>query len=220
MKAVERLGLDKDFANIKPETVKYRGQNITLSKQNQIDIATYLAGKTALVRKHWSDPALVDAANQAKRRLDKAGIGDLAERYLQTERMGTPNPITLTVGAISELGSGLRDLFTEGETNALSTKNQVKYMKLSEAISDKSFSEVSKEQSKIIKMQYNINPNKGFTLSTGNTEDDRAMRAELSTFVSAFTRGDDYQNLATKDQFETFQTNLKDEKTFYTIKYF
>ena len=43
------------------------------------------------------------------------------------------------------------------------------------------------------------------------------MRAELSTFVSAFTRGDDYQNLATKDQFETFQTNLKDEKTFYTI---
>ena len=217
VKAVERLGLDKDFANIKPETVTYRGQKVTLSKQNQIDIATYLAGKTALVRKHWSDPALVDAANQAKRRLDKAGIGDLAERYLQTERIGTPNPITLTVGAISELGSGLRDLFTEGETNALSTKNQVKYMKLSEAISDKSFSEVSKEQSKIIKMQYNINPNKGFTLSTGNTEDDRAMRAELSTFVSAFTRGDDYQNLATKDQFETFQTNLKDEKTFYTI---
>ena len=217
LKTIEALGLDKDFANIQPETVTYRGQKVTLSKQNQIDIATYLAGKTKLVQKHWSDPALVDAANQAKRRLDKAGIGDLAERYLQTERMGSMNPITLTVGAISEIGSGLRDLFTEGDTNALSAKNQAKYMKLSDSISDKSYSKVSTEQAKIIKMQYNINPNKGFTLSTGNTEDDRAMRAELSTFVSAFTRGDDYQNLATKDEFETFQTNLNDEKTFYTI---
>ena len=43
------------------------------------------------------------------------------------------------------------------------------------------------------------------------------MRAELSTFVSAFTRGGDYQNLATKDEFDKFQTNLKDPKTFYTI---
>ena len=217
LKTIERLGLDKDFANIKPETVKYRGQNITLSKQNQIDIATYLAGKTALVRKHWSDPALVDAANQAKRRLDKAGIGDLAERYLQTERIGTPNPITLTVGAISELGSGLRDLFTEGETNALSAKNQVKYMKLSDAISDKSFSEVSKEQSKIIKMQYNINPNKGFTLSTGNAEDDRFLQDQLTTFVSAFTRGGDNQNLATKDEFANFQSSLDNKDSRYTI---
>jgi hypothetical protein len=217
LKTVESLGLDKDFANIKPQVVEYRGQKVALSKQNQIDIATYLAGKTNLVKKHWSDPALVDAANQAKRRLDKAGIGELAERYLQTERMGSANPITRTVGTMSEIGSGLKDLFTEGSTTALDAKNQAKYYKLAEAISDKSYSKVSGEQAKIIKMQYNINPNKGFTLSTGNKEDDRLTQAQLSTFVSAFTRGGDNQNLATKDEFETFQTNLKDEKTFYTI---
>jgi len=217
VKAVERLGLDKDFANIKPETVTYRGQQLTLSKQNQIDIATYLAGKTALVRKHWSDPALVDAANQAKRRLDKAGIGDLAERYLQNERMGTLSPITRTVGTVSELGSGLRDLFTEGSTNAFDAKNLTKYYKLSEAISNKSFSEVSKEQSKIIKMQYNINPNKGFTLSTGNAEDDRFLQDQLTTFVSAFTRDGDNQNLATKEQFDKFQSSLDNKDSRYTI---
>jgi hypothetical protein len=217
VKAVEALGLDKDFANIQPETVTYRGQKITLSKQNQIDIATYLAGKTKLVQKHWSDPALVDAANQAKRRLDKAGIGELAERYLQKERMGVPNPITFTTGIISELGSGLKDLFSEGSTNAFSTNNEVKYLKLAQAISNKSYSKVVDEQAKIIKMQYNINPNKGFTLSTGNAEDDRYLKAQLGTFMSAFTRNDDYQNLATKEEFEAFQTNLKDKDLSYTI---
>jgi hypothetical protein len=217
LKTVERLGLDKDFANIKPETVTYRGKQVTLSKQNQLDIATYLAGKTALVKKHWSDPALVDAANQAKRRLDKAGIGDIAERYLQTERAAAFNPITYGVGTVMEIGSRLKDAFSEGNTNILDSDKLEKYYKLAEAISDKSFSQVSKEQSKIIKMQYNINPNKGFTLTTGNAEDDRYTQAQLSTFVSAFTRGGDYQNLATKDEFENFQTNLKEEKTKYTI---
>jgi len=217
VKVVESLGLDKDFANIQPQTVTYRGQKVNLSKQNQIDIATYLAGKTNLVKKHWSDPALVDAANQAKRRLDQSGLGEIAERYLQTERMGSINPITRMVGTVSEMGSGLKDLISEGSNDAVDSKNQSRYYTLANAIADKSYSKVVTEQAKIIKGQYNINPNKGFTLSTGNTEADRFTQAELSTFVSAFTRNGDNQNLATDDEFEAFQTNLKEPKTFYTI---
>jgi hypothetical protein len=217
VKVIEKIGLDKDFANIKPEVVEYRGQKINLTKQNQIDIATYLAGKTNLVKKHWSDPGLVDAANQAKRRLDKSGLGDLAERYLQRERMGSWNPITRTVGTISEMGSGLKDLFTEGSSNALDAEKEVKFYKLANAIADKSFGEVTKEQAKLIKMQYNINPNKGFTLSTGNAEDDRFLQNQLTTFVSAFTKDGDNQNLASKEEFENFQNSLENKDARYTI---
>ena len=217
VKTIEAIGLDKDFANLKPETITYRGQKLTLSKQNQIDIATYLAGKTNLVRKHWSDPSLVDAANEAKRRLDKSGLGEVAERYLQRERLDSLNPITRTVGSLSELGSSLKDLITEGSTNALDSEKQAKYYKLAEAIADKSYGKVVTEQAKLIKMQYNINPNKGFTLTTGDAGDDRFTQAQLTTFVSAFKRKGDNQNLASDEEFEAFQTNLKDEKTFYTI---
>lgn len=217
IKTVEALGLDKDFANIQPRTITYRGQNVTLTKQNQIDIATYLAGKTDLVRKHWSDPTLVDAANISKQRLDKLGLGELAERYLQQSRMGKLSPITRMTGTFSEMASGLKDLIYDGETNISEGNSVVHYESLANAISDKSYSKVLTEQAKIIKGQYNINPNKGFTLSTGDTSEDRFTQAQLSTFVSSFTRNGDNQNLATDDEFEKFQTNLTEPKTFYTI---
>jgi hypothetical protein len=217
IKAVEALGLDKEFANISPKTIKYRGQNLTLSKQNQIDIATYLAGKTDLVKKHWSDPTLVDAANVAKQRLDKSGLGEVAERYLQRTRASKYNPITRATGTFSELGSSIKDLIADGDTTAFDGDSVMRYESLANAIADKSYSKVLTEQAKIIKSQYNINPNKGFTLTTGNAEDDRYTQAQLGTFVSAFTRGGDNQNLATDDEFETFQTNLKEPNTSYTI---
>jgi hypothetical protein len=216
-KTIAAIGLDEDFANIKPETITYRGQQITVSKQNQIDIATYIAGKTNLVKKHWSDPTLVEAANQAKRRLDIAGMGELAERYLQKERMGSWNPITRTVGTFSEMGSGLKDLISDGSSNAFEAKTEVKYMNLANAIADKSYGKVIDNQAKIIKGQYNVNPNKGFTLSTGNAEDDRFLQNQLTTFVSAFTRGGDNQNLATKEEFEAFDASLNNKDARYTI---
>jgi hypothetical protein len=118
---------------------------------------------------------------------------------------------------MSELGSGLKDLINEGSSNALDSKNQSKYYTLANAIADKSYSKIIDSQTKIIKMQYNINPNKGFTLSTGNAEDDRFLQNQLTTFVSAFTRGGDNQNLASKDEFDNFETSLNNKDARYTI---
>jgi hypothetical protein len=217
VKIIEEIGLDKDFANIQPQLVEYRGQKVTLSKQNQIDIATYMAGKHNIMP--IGANISVEVANQAKRRLDKAGIGEIAERYLQASRMtDIPlNPISGIVGTLSTIGSGIKDLFYEGSTNINSGQKFGNIAMLSEAIANKSYGKVQDNQAKIIKGQYNINPNKGFTLSTGNTENDRFTQAELTTFVSAFTRNGDNQNLATDDEFKAFQTNLNEPKTFYTI---
>ena len=117
VKTVESLGLDEDFANIQPETVTYRGQKVTLSKQNQIDIATYIAGKHNIVP--MGANVSKDIANQAKKRLDNQGLGDIAERYLQSSRVADipANPISGAVGVVANIGSGIADVFSEGETN-------------------------------------------------------------------------------------------------------
>lgn len=217
VEAIEKLGLDKEFANIQPETIDYRGQKVVLSKQNQIDLATYMVGKGKLLYTKLTDEPLYLAGQQAKKRLEKAGLGDIAERYLQIRRQYDWSPVTNLVGTVADLGSSFVDLAysTMGNKTEL-WPHADKFRKLASAINDKSYSKVTEQQSRMIKNQYHINPNKYFSLLTGDTETDKTIVNDLNTFADAFTKGDVKQNLATDKEFSAFQTALGDEKSKYT----
>lgn len=212
IKIINEIGLDEEFANVGPKKVTYRGKEINLSKQDQIDIATYLAGRTKLVYTSLTDESLTNAADYAKRRLDKKGLGDIAERYLQYSRAADTNPITMGVGSTNEFLSNIRDIgnaIIGDETNIMDEAYNLR--KLGESIKDKSYSKVIDNQNKIIQNQYNINPNKAFTLSTGDVETDAGLRNQLRTFMTTFEEGGKSQNLATREEFESFKENINNE---------
>jgi hypothetical protein len=218
LEGIKEIGLSKEFADIKPELVEYRGQKIALSKQNQIDIATYLAGTTNITQA-FDDGAIYDAGRLAKKNLDKAGLGELAERYLQNARMGNIGLITGTVGRVSEAASGLKDLYYAATgRSSNTTRMALKLETLGDRLKDKSYGKVVKSIANVVRQQYNINPNISYSLSVGSTEEKDAVRTNLAKYYSDFTTEGSSQNLATKEQFENFAIALNDKESMFFMK--
>lgn len=219
---VKQLGLDKDFVNIKPETVLYRGKTLTISKQDQIDMAVYMNANASVFGAEGEDAdALESAAQQAKKRLDKKGLGDIAERALQTGRfIRNASSISGITGLVSTVLSTARDtggfIFTGDRT--LLSKFESKMFDLAVSISDKGYQKVYKNQENIIKNQYGINPNRAYSLTTGDAETDRAIEANLAVDYNLFSKGDQSQNLATKEEFENFGKALDSKDSKFAIE--
>jgi hypothetical protein len=220
-KAIEEVGLTETFKNVKPETVTYRGKKITLSKQNQIDIATYIAGTLNLLPMGKGE-GLMMAKNTAKRNLDKAGLGDLAERYLQETRHRKAFPLSAeyAVGFASSYASGLGDLFSSvqgDETTPISNESISKYYDIAKSIYEKSYDKVASKLSNTIRNQYSINPNKAWSLTTGDAETDKGILANLEKDYLVFT-DQKSQNLASKDELENFGNALNEEGSKFSIR--
>lgn len=220
-KLIKELGLDKTL-DLKTETITYRGKNITLNKQDQLDIAIYMIGKAKVTPSYGEDvEAYEKAAASAKKRLDNKGLGEIAERALQQGRTyaGIRNPISGVVGLASTTFSDLRDfgnMLIGDDTKGL-TDLQKKLYKLSNSIYDKTYDKVIDSQKNIIRNQYGINPNRAWSLTTGDSETDRSIEANLSVDYNLFLRGKK-QNLATDEEFENFGKALNSKDSKFAIE--
>jgi hypothetical protein len=214
---LNKIGASKEFANIKDVDIVYRGKKIKVTKQDQIDIATYIAGKEFILYGMTSSDGEIQAANYAKRRLEQRGLGEVAERYLQINRMKDINSsvidtgIAFTVG----LGSSIVDLFS-GETN-VPDQLEDKIRGLVDSIQDKEYTKAYTTKAAVARKQYNIAPDKTFNLMSGDTETDKALRTTLTAIASTFQKGGKNQNLATKDEFENMLSALGDEDSNFQI---
>lgn len=214
---LNKIGASKEFSNIKDETITYRGNKVKLTKQDQIDIATYVAGKESILYGIDSTDQEIDAANYAKGRLDKKGLGDIAERYLQINRVKSANkgPLDITVGLVTEVGSEIVDVFKGGtDDNNLFYKNIKPLIK---SIKNNEYTKAYASKAAIARKQYNIAPNKSFNLMSGDAETDRSLRSELGAIAATFQTGGKNQNLANESDFENFVSSIKDEDVTFML---
>jgi hypothetical protein len=214
---LNKMGASKEFANVKDVNIEYRGKKIKMTKQDQIDIATYIAGKEFVLYGMESSDGEIQASNYAKRRLEQRGLGDVAERYLQINRMKDKfsGPLDYGVGLVSEIGSNLVDLVS-GTTDVPDGLDKT-IRGLVDSIKEKEYTKAYTTKAAVARKQYNIAPDKTFNLMSGDTETDRSLRTTLTTIASTFQKGGKNQNLATKDEFENMLSALGDEKSNFQI---
>lgn len=214
---LNKMGASKEFANVKDVNIEYRGKKIKMTKQDQIDMATYIAGKEFVLYGMDSSDGEIQAANYAKRRLEQRGLGEVAERYLQINRMKDKfsGPLDYGVGLVSEVGSNLVDLFSGG-TNVPDGLDKT-IRGLVDSIKDKEYTKAYTTKAAVARKQYNIVPDKTFNLMSGDTETDKALRNTLTTIASTFQKGGKNQNLATKDEFENMLTAIGDEDSRFQL---
>jgi hypothetical protein len=214
---LNKMGASKEFANVKDVNIEYRGKKIKMTKQDQIDIATYIAGKEFVLYGMDSSDGEIQASNYAKRRLEQRGLGEVAERYLQINRMKDKfsGPLDYGVGLVSEIGSNVVDLFSGG-TNVPDGLDKT-IRSLVDSIKDKEYTKAYTTKAAVARKQYNIAPDKTFNLMSGDTETDKALRNTLTTIASTFQKGGENQNLATKDEFENMLAALGDENSKFQL---
>ena len=222
-KIAKQFELDKDFVNIKPETVTYRGKKITLSRQDQLDIAIYMASNASILPQFGEKVQVFESASaDAKKRLDKKGLGDIAERLLQTGRVANfaYNPLSGVAGTVSSAFSAVRDLanYVVGDKTSGIYNLTGKLYEFSNTIVSKNYDKILKQQSTIIKNQYGINPNRAYSLTTGDAETDRAIEANLAVDYNLFSKGGKNQNLATDEEFENFGKALDSKDSKFAIE--
>ena len=214
---LNKIGASKEFANIKDATIEYRGKKIKMTKQDQIDIATYIAGKEFVLYGMDSSDSEIQAANYAKKRLEQRGLGDIAERYLQINRMKDKwsGPLDYGVGLVSELGSNVVDLFS-GTTDVPDGLEKT-IRGLVDSIKDKEYTKAYSSKAAVARSQYNIAPNKTFNLMSGDTETDKSLRNELGAIALTFQQGGKNQNLATDKEFEALLSAINDDNSRFQI---
>lgn len=216
LNTLNRIGASEEFKNLKDETIDYRGQKVKITKQDQIDIAAYIAGKESVFYGIGSSDNEIQAANLAKRRLDKRGLGDIAERYLQRKRKNSPYIVSGMVGGFSEMGSNIVDLFSGDFSSGLSNIEN-KITNLVNSVREKEYTKAYASKAAVARSQYNIAPNKTFNLMSDDKGTNDLLRAELGTIASTFQTGGKNQNLASDDEFETFISDIKNEDATFTI---
>jgi hypothetical protein len=75
---------------IKPQTIKFRGKDVQLSKENIVDLAVYAQGNKHIFG--WTiDDAVRQAADSAYKRLEREGKGYLVDYVMRNASMGDDN---------------------------------------------------------------------------------------------------------------------------------
>lgn len=215
-RAVKNLGLDKELASIKPETVTYRGVKYNLTAQDQIDIATVHAYSASFYGLGSSDSEN-EAYKNAENRLMAKGLGDLAERLRdQLRARNLSSPVTGAVASVKELFSMTGDVFKGGGIQNDITN---KLNKLAVKIHDKSYDKVASAKAAKIKQLYNIKPDVSLVLSTGDVEQERALGARLASYANSLQKdGDMQQRMVSKDDFENFIDNAGKDGIKYVVE--
>jgi hypothetical protein len=220
---------------IKPQTVKFRGKDVQLSKQNVIDIAAYVTGN-----KHIFGFAIDDgvrkAADAAYKRLDREGKAVLADYMLRTTAVGETKrdaggglfataqqiigaPLlfgSTALGGVSamlrQIGEPIQTLRDDWNTLIGDTdfdKTQVE--KAFDIMNNEKYSQGLSAQAENLKKFYNVSPNTKAAIFTGNAEADRKILSDIKGLAGAYKSAD--QNLSgTFDEFSTLVSSVTDPK--------
>ena len=177
----ETLGSLYEGDKIKPQTIKFRGQNFTLSKQDIIDMGVYLNGY-----KHVYGFAIDDnsreAAKAAQVRLNQKGLGGVLDFVMRTRGAQSAGGLDIgtklvrTFGSPFETAADIYSGFTgeTGETAPLI--NEID--KVFNAVDTSKFSEGLSKKKEIGQMFYTP-PKLSGSVMTGKAETDRFILSDL-----------------------------------------
>jgi hypothetical protein len=100
----QTLGKLYEGNEIKPQTLKFRGQNITVSKQDIIDMGVYKRGYKHIYGFAIDDSAR-EAAKSAKVRLDQKGLTDVLDFVMRTTGSAYAGGLDIGTRVVRTLGS-------------------------------------------------------------------------------------------------------------------
>jgi hypothetical protein len=222
---------------IKPQTVKFRGNDVQLSKQNVIDIAAYVAGNKHIFG-FAIDEGVRKAADAAYKRLDREGKANLADYMLRTTAVGEAKrdtgdglfataqqiigaPLVFgsnALGGVSAIARTIGSLVTspiqtlKDDWSAIVgdtdfDKTQVE--KAFDIMNVDKYSQGLSAQAENLKKFYNVSPNAKAAIFTGNAEADRKILSDIKGLAGAYKAAD--QNLSgTFDEFSTLINSKTD----------
>jgi hypothetical protein len=224
---------------IKPQTVKFRGRDVQLNKQNIIDIAAYVAGNKHILG-FAIDDGVRKAADAAYKRLDREGKAALADYMLRTTAVGETKrdagsgffaTAQQIIGAPSIFGSNvlggisamarqvgslvtspietLKDDWSAIVGDTDFDKTQVE--KAFDIINNDKYSQSLSSRAENLRKFYNVSPNAKGSIFTGNAEDDRKILSDIKELAGAYKAAD--QNLSgTFDEFSTLINSKAEAK--------
>lgn len=224
---------------IKPQIVKFRGNDVQLSKQNIIDIAAYIAGNKHIFG-FAIDDGVLKAADAAYKRLDREGKANLADYMLRTTAVGeakrdTGDGLFATaqqiigapllfgsnaLGGVSAMARTIGSLVTspiqtlKDDWSAIVgdtdfDKTQVE--KAFDIMNVDKYSQGLSAQAENLKKFYNVSPNGKSAIFTGDAEADRKILSDIKELAGAYKSAD--QNLSgTFDEFSNLINSKAEAK--------
>ena len=220
---------------IKPQTIKFRGKDVQLSKEDIVDLGVYTRGYKHIFG-FAIDEGAKQAADAAYKRLERQGKSNLADYMLRTTAIGETKrdsgggflaTAQQIIGAPSIFGSSilggisglarqfgspiesLRDDWNNliGDTDF--DKSQVE--KVFDGLNNDQFPKTVSIKAEILKKVYNVNPNLKASLFTGNSEADRNTLGNVRRLAGAYAAAG--QNASsTFDDFSSLVSGITDPK--------
>lgn len=212
---------------IKPQTIKFRGKDVQLSKEDIVDLGAYARGNKHIFGFTIDDGAK-QAADAAYKRLDRNGKAYLADYVLRNANMGdnnflsqvgeffgSPGMFNIT-GAISkvarQIGSPIETF--RDDWNAIVGDTSFDFSqigKVFDGINNDQYSKALSTKAGLLKNIYDVNPNLKAALFTGNAEDDRKLLGNVKRLAGAYAVAG--QNASsTFDDFSSLVSGITDPK--------
>lgn len=213
--------------DIKPQTIKYRGQTIQLSKEDIVDLGVYARGNKHIFG-FTIDDGVKQAADAAYKRLERNGKSNLADFMLRSASMGDndiladvggffghPGMFNI-VGAVSRTARGIANPFDtfRDDWNLLVGDTDFDFSqigKVFDGINNDQYSQALSTKASVLRNVYDVNPNVKASLFTGNAEADRNILGNVRRLAGAYAAAG--QNASgTFDDFSSLVGGITDPK--------
>jgi len=182
---------------IKPTTIKFRGKDVTLSKQNIIDLGVYMNGY-----KHVWGFAIDDGARNAAKAAEQNLIDDNKKEILDyMMRTSMYEPVSLIARVVKQPFETIADDFTRLTGSTKVDLSQVQ--KVYEKVNNEKFAETLKVQGEILKMNGVTSPRLKGSIFTGKAETDNRTLSDIKRIASGYSS---IGNLS--PDFESFVSNI------------
>jgi hypothetical protein len=177
------LGKFYESDEIKPINIKFRGNKITLSKQNQIDLAVVQRGSDTIFGFAINENAR-QAGKAAEARLQAAGLSDIVDYMRRDPKVGSFSPFSEMGRLVASPFETVYDVYSSvvGDTEIDFSNVQ----KIYDAIDNSAYSEGLGKKSEIAK-RFVTPPNMSSSILTGNAETDRLILSDLKGISANYT---------------------------------
>ena len=196
--------------DIKPQTIKFRGKDIQLSKQNIVDLGVYARGNKHIFGFRIDDGAR-QAADAAYKRLEREGKGYLGDYILRNASMGDDDVLSQVGGffgapgmfdIVNAVSKTVRQIGSPVETfrddwNAAVGDTNFDFSqvgKVFNGINNDFYSQGLSAQAENLRKFYDIPSNAKSSLLTGDPETDRKILIDVKRLAGAYKASN--QNLS------------------------
>lgn len=213
---------------VKPQTIKFRGKDVQLSKENIVDLAAYARGYKHIFGFTIDDGAR-QAADSAYKRLEREGKSYLADYILRRADIGDNNVLSNIGGFFGSPGMfnitgaisrGVRQLGSPVETlrddwNLAFGDTDFDFSQIGKAfdgINNDRYTKTLSTQAETLRKFYNVSPNlQQPSIFSGNAEEDRKTLSDLKGITGAYAASG--QNLSgTFNEFSKLINSSTDTK--------